>query len=76
MKEAPVYVHLMNGIGLVMIALFLFLFFVPYARLKSAVAAQDWPAAGAQLATIRKTVGTNLILGLATAAIATGGSYF
>ena len=76
MGQAPIYVHIMNGIGLVMIALFLFLYFVPYARLKAAVATQDWPSGAMHLASIRHIVGTNLALGLITVVVATGGSYF
>ncbi|MGD2083621.1 MAG: CopD family protein [Chromatiales bacterium] len=67
---APVYVHLMYALGLVMMALFLFVFFVPYRRLRRAVAAQDWPAGGRHLAVIRRVVGTNTLLGLVVVAVA------
>jgi len=76
MAATPVYVHVMNGIGLLMIALFLFLFFGPYARFKGAVDGGEWPVAAGHLATIRRIVGTNLLLGLITIAVATGGSFF
>ncbi len=72
---SPLYVHVMNGIGLLMIAVYLFVFFVPYAALKRAVTDQDWPAGGKALATIRKLVGFNLLLGLATIVVAGGGRY-
>jgi uncharacterized membrane protein len=64
MGAVPVQIHVMAGIGYLMAAIFAFLFFVPYAALKKAVAAQDWPAAGAALNRIRVLVGTNLTLGL------------
>jgi len=38
-----------------------------------AVAAQEWKAGGAAMATIRKLVGINLILGLVTIVIGTLG---
>ncbi|HEX9626497.1 MAG TPA: CopD family protein [Acidiferrobacterales bacterium] len=72
---SPVYVHLMQGIGIAMMAIFLHVFFAPYGRLKRAVAAQDWPAGGKALGQVRRLIGVNLILGLATTAIAAGGRY-
>lgn len=75
MKQVGIYVHLMNGIGLLMIALYLYLYFNPWRRLKAAVVASDWPEGGRQLASIRRIVGINLLLGLITAAVASGGRY-
>lgn len=72
-KLAPLSWHLMFGVGLVMMLIFLHLYFVPFRRLKRHVTAQDWPQAGAALNQIRQLVGTNLLLGLATIAIATLG---
>jgi len=76
MGNAPLYVHLMNGIGSLMIFIYLHVFFSPYQRLKRAVAAQDWPAGGKALAQIRVLVGVNTTLGLLTALIASGGRFF
>lgn len=64
MGAVPVQIHIMAGIGYLMALIFAFIFFVPYAALKKAVAAQDWPAGGAALNRIRVLVGTNLALGL------------
>lgn len=64
MGAVPVHIHVMVGIGYLMSLIFAFIFFVPYARLKKAVAAQDWPAGGQALNLIRKLVMTNLVLGL------------
>jgi uncharacterized membrane protein len=69
------YVHAMLGLGLVMMLIFVHVFFAPYARLKRAVAAEDWPEGGRQLATIRKLVGVNTLLGIVTTAIASGGRF-
>jgi len=64
MAAVPVHIHVMVGIGYLMSLIFAFIFFAPYARLKKAVAAQDWPAGGQALNLIRKLVMTNLVLGL------------
>jgi uncharacterized membrane protein len=70
------YVHIMQGIGIAMIAIFLHVFFAPYQRLNRAVAASDWPEAGKQLNQIRQLIFINLNLGLITVVIATGGAYW
>jgi len=75
MANVGIYVHLMQGIAWIMIALFVYLYFVPYPRLKDAVAAGNWPSGGQALVAIRRIVGTNLLLGLLTAVIATTGRY-
>ena len=76
MGNAPLYVHIMNGLGSLMIFVYLHVFFAPYQRLKRAVAAQDWPTGGKALAQIRMLVGINTTLGLLTALIASGGRFF
>jgi uncharacterized membrane protein len=50
-------------IGLVMMLLFGYVRWRPFPRLRRAVAAREWPAAAAQLATIRRLVEVNLLLG-------------
>ncbi|MBM3502244.1 MAG: hypothetical protein FJX65_00060 [Alphaproteobacteria bacterium] len=67
---APLYVHLMQGLGLVMIALFLVLYFRAFPRFRAARAAKDLAAAGARLGDIRRTVGINTILGFVTIVVA------
>lgn len=73
MKSAPLHWHLMFGIGLVMMLIFLHVFFSPYRRLGRAVDASDWAAGGAALSSIRRLVGTNTLLGLVNIAMATIG---
>jgi uncharacterized membrane protein len=73
--NAGAHVHVMQATGWIMIAVFLHLYFAPFRRLKKATAAADWPAAGKQLAQIRRLVAFNLALGLVTVAVATGGRY-
>lgn len=72
---AGLYIHVMFGLGLAMMAIFLHVFFAPYQRLKRAVDAQDWPAGGKALAQIRRLVGINTIIGLITIATGSGGRY-
>ncbi|WP_430869633.1 CopD family protein [Cupriavidus basilensis] len=70
---APLNWHAMLGLGLVMIAIFIYVYFGPYGALRRAVDAQDWKAAGAALGRIRQAVGLNLLLGALTIAVATLG---
>jgi uncharacterized membrane protein len=76
MGSAALYIHLMHGIGLVMIAIYCYVYFVPFQRLKRAVAAQIWPEGKGHIDRIRDMVGINTILGLLTIAVAAGGRYF
>ena len=69
------YVHIMFGLGLVMMAIFAHVFFAPYKRLKAAVTAADWPDGGKRLAQIRKLVGINTLIGVVVIAIGAGGRY-
>ena len=75
MAAAPIYVHIMQGIGLIMILIYGHVYFAPFRRLKRAVNAQDWQEGGNQLAHIRKLVGVNLSLGLFLIAVASGGRF-
>jgi uncharacterized membrane protein len=66
MLQVPKYIHVMLLLGTIMMAIFAFVYFVPYVKFKLAVSAADWPKAGAILAVIRKLVATNLLLGVLT----------
>jgi uncharacterized membrane protein len=68
--QAGLYVHVMQGLGLVMAGLYGFVYFVPYRRMGRALEAGDIPAAGAYMAVIRRIIGVNLVLGLTTSVIA------
>jgi uncharacterized membrane protein len=72
---AGLHVHLMQGIGWLMIALFVWLFHGPWLAFKRAVDAQDWPSAGARLNRIRQIIAVNLPLGLLVVLIAAGGAF-
>jgi len=68
--STPLYALIMQYIGIAMIAIYLHVFFAPYRRLRRFVAAEDFPAAGKQLAQIRKLIALNLSLGLITVILA------
>ncbi|MDQ7745286.1 CopD family protein [Hydrogenophaga pseudoflava] len=55
---------LMAALGVLMMAIFAHIRFALYRRLDKAVAARDWPAGGAALASIRTWVGVNLAIGV------------
>ena len=73
--SVPGYVHTMLLMGLIMIGLFIYLYYVPYRAFKTAVAAADWPAGGVAMNRIRLLVLINLCIGLALTAIVTSGRY-
>lgn len=67
---APRYVHVMIGLYLAMLALFLRIQALQLPAMRRAVQAQDWPSAGATLGRIRRLVAFNLLLGLAVVVLA------
>jgi uncharacterized membrane protein len=73
---AGVHVHLMQMIGWVMIALFVWLFYGPWQAFKRAVDAENWPTAGASLNRIRRIIAVNLPLGLLVVVIGASGRYW
>jgi len=72
---AGTHIHIMHGAGLVMVAIYMYVFFAPYQRLKQAVIVQDYPLAGAQLNQIRQMVGINILIGLFVITVASAGRY-
>jgi uncharacterized membrane protein len=76
MTSVGLYVHLMHGLGWIMILLFIHLYFAPFKRFRNSVDKSDWPTAGKYLNQIRLLISINLTIGLAVIAIAAGGRYF
>ena len=70
LESAPRYVHIMAGLYLVMLALFLRIQLLQLPVLKRAVETKRWPDGGAVLGQIRRLVGINLLLGLLVIALA------
>ena len=75
MGAVPLFIHVMMGLGILMMLLYGHLFFVPYRRLQQAVAAADDALALAAMGQIRKVMLVNLILGLVVVLDATLGSF-
>lgn len=75
MGATPIYIHLMNGLGTIMMLIYMHVYFAPFKRLKAAVANQQWPAGAAALAQIRMSISTNLTLGLIVVIIASAGRF-
>jgi uncharacterized membrane protein len=73
---APLPVHLMQGLGIIMMLLFLHLYFAPWRRFRTTLARHDLPAAAGQLNQIRIIVTINLVLGLVTVAVGSSGRYW
>ena len=70
LESAPRYVHIMAGLYLVMLALFLRIQALQLPELRRAVEAENWPAGGEVLGRIRRLVGSNLLIGLALMTLA------
>ena len=74
-EHAPKYIHIMNGLGILMILIYMHVFFAPYKRLKLAVASENWAEGGKKLNQIRIMVGVNLVIGLVVITVAAAGRY-
>jgi uncharacterized membrane protein len=68
--HVPAYIHLMLVLGMAMLLVFIFLFFRLYVPFSLSVSRQEWKQAGGILASIRKLVALNLLLGILTFAVA------
>ena len=74
--QAPKAWHAMAGVGLVMAAVFVNLWFGPWRALQQAVAAGNWAQGAPALNAIRQRVALNLALGALNVALATLGLAF
>lgn len=72
--RVPYYVHVMLYVGVAMALIFAYVFAMPFAVLKHAVADQNWKEGAAALNRIRIAVAVNLGLGLLNIVIATAGA--
>ncbi len=70
------HVVLMHYLGWLMIAIYAYVFFVPYKGLRNALTSKDFPAGGKELNKIRQAVGFNTILGLTVITIAVSGRFW
>ena len=65
MGGSPLYVHLMLGVGSLMMLIYAYVFFACYRPMSGLVSEQRWPDAGAMLGKIRQLVALNLSIGIA-----------
>ena len=69
------HIHIMHGLGIVMILIFMYVFIVPYRKLRHAVIIENFQEGAANLAKIRQLVGTNILIGLTVSVIGSAGRY-
>ena len=62
--QAPMYIHLMAGLGLLMAGIFLYIYFIPFKAMGESLETNDLPGAGTRMVLIRRLIGVNLLLGL------------
>ena len=75
MENIGRHIHIMLGLGIFMMLLFMHVYFGPFRRLQYAVIESNWETGGVKLNQIRILVKTNLILGLFVVIIASVGRY-
>jgi len=74
--KPPLFMHIMLGLGIIMMLIFFHVFFAPYNKLKQAVAQENWKVGGAALNQIRMLVGINTVIGIITILVATVGKFY
>ncbi|MDM8569853.1 CopD family protein [Thiotrichales bacterium HSG1] len=75
MVNVRISIHIMLTFAIIMTLLYIYIFFMPFPKLKHALSTKDFNQAGKHLAKIRSLISFNLVLGLVTVVIATGGFY-
>jgi uncharacterized membrane protein len=70
------HVHIMQGLGIIMMLAFAHLYFAPWRRFRDAVDAGELAAAASQLDQIRMIVTFNLVLGLVVVVVGATGRYW
>ena len=73
---AGLHIHVMQGTGIVMMLLFLYLFFAPWRRFSQAIEREAFPEAAKELDQIRRIVAINLVLGLLTVIVGASGRFW
>ena len=76
MAGAGKHVHIMLGLGVLMMLMQGHLQFAPLKRLRRAVDGSHWADAGKALNQVRLFIGIQLVIGLVVVAVAGGGRYF
>jgi uncharacterized membrane protein len=73
---APLYINVMQGLGILMVLLYLHLFFAPWRRFRRALDQGALPEAGKALNQIRQIVAINLALGIIVVIVGGTGRYW
>ena len=73
--QVGIHIHVMHGLGIVMVLIFMHVFFVPYRKLRHAVIVENFQEGAARLAQIRQLVGINILIGLVISIFASAGRY-
>jgi uncharacterized membrane protein len=73
---APMYINAMQGLGILMVLLYLHLFFAPWKRFRTAVDSGALPEAAKALNQIRQIVAINLALGIIVVIVGGTGRYW
>jgi uncharacterized membrane protein len=73
---APTYINVMQGLGILMVLLYLHLFFAPWKRFRTAVDSGALPDAAKALNQIRQIVAINLALGIIVIIVGGTGRYW
>jgi uncharacterized membrane protein len=73
---APLYVNVMQGLGILMVLLYLHLYFAGWKRFRAALGGGALPEAGKALNQIRMIVAINLALGIVVVIIGGTGRYW
>jgi uncharacterized membrane protein len=75
-KFVTMDIHIMHGIGILMILLYLHLYFGPYRRMNEALESNNIEEAARRLGQIRGVVAINMTLGLIVTIVASAGRYW
>ncbi len=74
--HAPVYINMMQGLGILMMLLYLHLVSAPWRRFRAALDSSSFPEAAKHLHQIRQIVAINLALGVLTIIAGGTGRYW
>lgn len=75
-RGTPLYIHVMQGTGIIMMVLFLHLVFAPWRRFRNAVDGGAFAEAANYIGQIRLLVAANLALGIVTILAGSTGRYW
>ena len=75
-KFVTMDIHIMHGIGILMVLLYLHLYFGPYRKMDEALTDNNIEEAGRRLGQIRGVVAINMTLGLIVTIVASAGRYW